>query len=658
MADRDLRPTSRTTRIERAPEVVRTGEWYWVTERGGRWLGCVTHLGTNYVELRGPYVGKDYCSRHEERVHLDAFSARCEREPDARAVIEAELARRRGTVARLLGEVKELTARLGVSHAERLTDGAVETQAIATRQEGRLKDYRKALAKAEKTDLPALFKRIEHEHEALAAWMTADLLPLQAQADLLDPLVAAIKGRILNVELYAGLCETVELVADGAPAPLAEPVRVMQRRHYMDEECLANYEAGGMRIAGLPGFDRWLSRPENRDRLLPFPRCVLAFRVRRHRKEDEGDWRGRWIRIDGIAGDPDAWTFLYLRNGERLWRLNTGIEFGERLFPDVSQARMLDGSVLYAKCFAGVRRGDDAELITDGHYETLKAEYLTLRDARSDDLFTKDARQRRKNAERMLASRRTEVAKAEKTFEPISLGFYSWVRFDRRSTLYDDVAAVVAAHVERHNRLVMVLQGLLDRSEVFHPHPPYRLWEAADFGRALVLVHDESRALTSGAAPDFEAYRARLNATLATGSTCVGQDDYWQEREAMRENERQRNDWRVRHESHYTRFTPYGDRGPGDLAQPIRVTRSAAVFEWSKERSQRARRRWGTPDGDIRRTLTVPFARLLNVSAYVPGDFRRFFADPRTRADYLKWAPLLLAAEDWHAKRNGEGKKR
>lgn len=37
------------------------------------------------------------------------------------------------------------------------------------------------------------------------------------------------------------------------------------------------------------------------------------------------------------------------------------------------------------------------------------------------------------------------------------------------------------------------------------------------------------------------------------------------------------------------------------------------------------------------------------MSAYTPGDFHLFYDDPRTRADYLKWAPYLLAAEDFHA---------
>lgn len=39
----------------------------------------------------------------------------------------------------------------------------------------------------------------------------------------------------------------------------------------------------------------------------------------------------------------------------------------------------------------------------------------------------------------------------------------------------------------------------------------------------------------------------------------------------------------------------------------------------------------------------------MNIDAYTSGDFRLFFNDPRTRADYLQWAPLLLEAEEYHA---------
>lgn len=49
-----------------------------------------------------------------------------------------------------------------------------------------------------------------------------------------------------------------------------------------------------------------------------------------------------------------------------------------------------------------------------------------------------------------------------------------------------------------------------------------------------------------------------------------------------------------------------------------------------------------------------PGEHLTCVDAYTPGDFHMFYDDPRTRADYLRWAPVLLACEDWHhARREG-----
>jgi hypothetical protein len=60
-------------------------------------------------------------------------------------------------------------------------------------------------------------------------------------------------------------------------------------------------------------------------------------------------------------------------------------------------------------------------------------------------------------------------------------------------------------------------------------------------------------------------------------------------------------------------------------------------------------------EGGLKTHFKCSDKKVLNVSAYTPGDFLQFYEDPRTRADYLQWAPLLLAAEDWHA---AQAKKR
>jgi hypothetical protein len=180
---------------------------------------------------------------------------------------------------------------------------------------------------------------------------------------------------------------------------------------------------------------------------------------------------------------------------------------------------------------------------------------------------------------------------------------------------------------------------------VFHPHPPWSLWTPHGFEQGLELIYDDSRALVSGKKPDFEAYRKKLNAKLRVGSVTIGQEDAWEQKEAEKEGLRRDRDWRVKTDHRPKRFRPYGNPGPGTLARVVKVTKAkACTYEWRRER---LRSSW---KGDsLPCTLVVEASRLLNVDAYTPGDFHQFFDDPRTRAEYLQWAPYLLEAEEYKA---------
>jgi hypothetical protein len=231
-----------------------------------------------------------------------------------------------------------------------------------------------------------------------------------------------------------------------------------------------------------------------------------------------------------------------------------------------------------------------------------------------------------------------------------------------KTVYYDDGMKQLSDERTAHNRIAVVLQGLLDRSPAFHPHPPWQLWTAEGFAAGVELVYDASRVLTDGEAPDFEEYRSILNATITKGTHTVGQEERWLRAEAAKENRRQQSDWRIRHALHYKRFSPYGNPGPGLVAQTVGVQRgkNACIFRWERERQTI---RWvSNPDkpgyemhdkSGVPSRFVCPTSRLLNVDAYKPGDYKQFYVDPRTRADYLKWAPLLLAAEDWHAGKAG-----
>lgn len=602
------------------------GEWYWVTtpddESRLEWLGCVVHVGSNYAELHGPCDDRSY---HSERVHFSHLNSRCRREIGAREVIAGKIAEQREIISQAVRQIGALAGRLQIGGKT-----TSEARELVAYRGGSMDSYKSDLVKARDEGLPQLRGKIVQASKIMKVWMQAEAVPLEADRQTCERSIALVEKRISAVELYAGLVEESVKVRDGSPAPLEEPVYLFQRRHYMDEECLANYEAGGMSFADLGAFEAWLLRSDNLQRILPYPRCAVAFRVRRCAREHD-DSIDDFISILFGQEDDDLKTFLYMRNGEQVHRLETSIDFGEKLFPDVDHQLFAGGGKLYALREFGEIKG----LVSENEYlDVLEAEK-----ARDEELTgVTDSVQRWKIEDKYRSKHPS----------------YNYVPWDVESVDYDDVSEYVRSLMEEHNRLVLLLQGLFDRSEVFYPHPPYRMWDSSDFARAVRLCHDDSRALTPGDEPDFEAYRSDLNAHMKRGSYAVGQDNAWARREAARYNEQElrgvRAENKYRHEK--SRYRPKDDPGPGVVAQVKSFSpERGCTFVWKRPR--RMDRSWSRRAGQlISDRITVPLDELLCVDAYEPGDYKRFYADPRTRAKYLKWAPLLLRAEEYCATKN------
>lgn len=638
-------------REESAPQLA-LGQWYWVTSTRQvklpgetqyqaetyEWLGCVMALGSNYVELKAPRQGNYSAGA---RVHFDDVFTDLRFEPNAPAVIQAKVSHYQQESARLLGEVKALTAQLGLKPVGVLPgQSGVEsgTALVTLSAQPDIGSYKQALVLAKEKTLPDLFDAIKEANAALVCWMTADTLPMEAVAGQLKASVGEIEDRIFNVSLYAGLVEEAVPCCEGAPAAMEAKLHVMQRRCYMDEECLLAYQAGGLEFKDIRAFDAWISQPENRDRILPFPRTLVAMRVRRKSKEREwdGSLLGAFVKMH--LDQTDKLTFLYLRNGEQVWRISTEMDFGELIFPDKSM--FSPGEPQMAKIFCGSIQ----TMITRSEYEDLKAKYDAVQAAAA--LWKQNNPGKTWMDNPHSSSLSGDVRINGQYFNP-----REWTPFDQSSLHFDECMREVETRIKEYNRIALIIQGLFDRSLVFHPHPPVQTWTPAGFERAITLVFDGTMVLTHGAAPDFEAYRARCNALLKVGSVVTGQELYWLKQEAAKENERerQRNHRDLARYRHKT-YKPYGNPGPGRVAKVVgwKPRAQQATFAWTRSRlrdpgffkAQRER---------IPCSLTVPVAELLNVSAYTPGDFKQFFQDPRTRADYIQWAPLLLTAEDFHA---------
>ena len=642
---------SETSRIEADEDDLAVGQWYWTetteSKKKHRWLGCITEIGSNYVEVT--QAGERYNSTY--RFHIEEeFDAHCvERVLDPTPYINGRIEEQQHKVRSLMGEVKALCAKFGLTPRGELAAGSDDTSNALVVAHGAsdIQAHKKALIKAKEKTLPDLFEKIKEANEEMSSWMKAALIPMRAEIEGLKEQTAKIEDRIFTVELYAGLSEELVLIRDGQPADNGEKIHLFQRRHYMDEESLLDYKAGGMDFKGIEAFDRWLMKKKNRSRILPLPKCVVAFQVRRKEKEREARALSDFIAFSKFK-EYDKWTYLYIRNGDRYYRLSTTIDFGEHLFPDASHSKLLAGGQLFTKYTGGFYHDDD--IITEHEFWQRQQDFEV---------------EKKKYKEELAAWKKLSDAQKKKTCRPHfwrehDLYFSNYEKLDQDNVYYDDAMKIIAKAARDHNRVAVVLQGLLDRSPAFHPHPPWRLWEPEGFTNALELHYDDSRGLTDGDAPDFEAYRDRLNAGITKGTRTVGQEYYWMRVEAEKENERQANDWRIKYRSDYKLYRPYGNEGPGLIAEVVGMSRDKkqAKFTWERERQTTKwvrnpdRPGYLMPDpSGIACHLKVPVKVLLNVDAYTPGDYLQFYQDPRTRQDYLKWAPLLLACEDFYAQK-------
>ena len=612
----------RVTELPAEPSELVVGEWYWYVhtpaagdgddedepEPGEREFVCLTALGSNYAEVT---------NRHKKRwrVHFDNIGEHLHREREPVPVIRGIIGEAKSAVMQALREIHEHTAALGIRiDPTQMLAGESDTQALVLASEGRsLAEYKDEL-RAGKEALPELFQRFKHANESLTEAMLLESLPLRASIVEQSTIVKAVDARIFNIELYAGLTEEAVQVRGGMPAPRDTKLAVRQRMLFMDEECIARYTAGGMRMRHIELFDEWLA--EHVDAFLPEPRCVVAFRVRRHPVERDG--MSSFLELM-YEDRENRRTFLYVRNGEQIWRIETALDFGERLFPDFARS-LLDEPLM---AVGGYTREREPTPVREWEAMVAEKREKLLADRERYRGYGDEGAGRWWQADRTDEDIEAEVERWKSRWFPV----------DSRSVWYDDVMAEVKAQVDHYNRVALILQGLFDRSTILHPHEPVKTWDAAGFDAAIQLVYDFDNAIAPPDRPDWKAYQAECNATLRAGSLTVGQRTAWEKRRPSYSLHRE---WTAKERN---------DQGPGVAVQVAKVTRKGTVvYRYERETDTYDRRLGGYKR--VGTTFECSINEVLNVDAYQLGDFKRFFADPRTRAEYMQWAPCLLAAED------------
>lgn len=608
--------------------VVEPGQWRWVLKDGKEpSLGCITHIGSNFVQISYPQIPDG--SSSSQRIHFDQLEERTRFEPNPKAEITKKIQQYQGESLGLLDEIKAITASLGVNPDLRIQNSTGGRELAVMSQNSNAETYKLSLIKARKEDLPRLFDDLKRTNKEIARWMSAELLPFQVAADGLDKIVDQIEQRIFNVGLYAGLTEQVVQFADGEPAAYHEKLHIMQRMLFMDEECMSNYKTGGMSYSNIKEYDAWLALPENKARILPFPRCMVAMRVRRNKKDRAEDGTADTQRLNFHLGQTDMLTFVYLRNGEQLFRMDCDFEFEELIFPE-NASFGINEPIMAKIDYRRVR-----ETMTVSEFEERKTNHEV-----------NVGKHKKWMDEHPDAAFRDSPFHSDAQFN-----LKEWSPVDDSNVFFDECLEMIAKKMNYYNRVALIVQGLFDRSPVFHPHKPVKTWDANSFQESITLVYDASNVLHHGEAPDFAKYHAQCNASIGVGSIVTGQEEFWLLREGTKFSDRMENTY-YRHKSNYrpTRYKPDGNEGPGfvSIVAEWNPRKKTAVFKWERESLTERRSRYFRPSRMLPASIEVPADALFNISAYKQGDFKQFFKDPRTRAQYIKWAPFFMAAEDYY----------
>jgi hypothetical protein len=565
---------------------VHIGDWFWVT---GRWnwdvkedteeLLCVTNIGSNYVGFECAYGS----FTRSCRVHFDNFYEECRPEPHWKDIVHKRIQDLQQQIQDHIQSLIQQSESAGYTQKQ-IQDG--EASMLPTVCHADLSQYKHNLL-ALQENAPKIEKSVKELSEAIACQHRNLFLPDLARLNQLKDKISDIDERIFFVELYAGVREQVVQLREGKPAPDTDKICIRQQLLFMDEETLFDYDKGGIECESIGEFDEWVARPENVSRIMPESRCIVAFQVRRHRK-DYGDSLHWYIKACKEWNDKN--TYLLLRNGENIYRIISEADFSPRLFPMQNE-------------------------IGEAQFKDVKTDYRWNNKSKTHDRI--------------------------ETVEHIT----------PESTKFDDHFDKMMQLLRHYQRIVFVVQGLLDRSIVFHPHPKINLYKQSDFDNYITLIRDEENCIPNSTMT-LEEYQKQLNSCLKKGNFVAVANQYRHGEWSKYGNDVYVNFNGKGHTVKRPRLRSWKAVSMPSVVEVDRVAkdRSYVIVSWPQE--YEVWHRWhGESTLKYRSREKVPTTFVLNASAYTPGDFRMFLCDHALKGQYLSWASLLLPCEEWYTEK-------
>lgn len=291
--------------------------------------------------------------------------------------------------------------------------------------------------------------------------------------------VEQIQKVIYTIELYLGIKEDIVQIQSGQSS--SEPIYLWQNTLFMDEEVGDPMDdMKGLDFSNISEFDKWLLKYSNfykkynYELLIPQSKGLICLRVRRHDKEyyqGDNSFLSRMHNSD--LNKLNKKTYILIRNGTNLYRIWGDISIYPYLFPS-------------------------------------KENLQSLRD-------------RWEELEEMIENAGTPQLKGEVDHESLhNDNAKKYIHWNGDTSKAEEEKRAINNELFRYKQHFIMLQGLLDRTEVFYPIlEPFSFVSPEAQEKGLVnFVYDDDMRLTDGR-PSFRDWQKEANKTIQAGSRIV-----------------------------------------------------------------------------------------------------------------------------------------